>query len=88
MKKYQVIGGQYETVWYGETNNLKEARKICKANEEYWDNWQGWHRPNIYKGEDCVDIISKGRVLTRDGVMVRVPKCYAIPINKTSLIRR
>lgn len=53
MKKYQVIGGQYFFCDYGETDSLDRAKRIAKANEEYWDNWQGWIRPQIYLTAEC-----------------------------------
>ena len=54
MKKYQVIGGQYVFCRKGESDTLRGAKIIAGKNLEYWDNWQGWHRPNIYKAEDCI----------------------------------
>lgn len=80
MKKYQVIGGQYESCWYGESDSLQAAKRIATKHEEYWDNWQGWHKPSIYNGEDCEDIESRGRITTSDGVMIRVAKAYAVPV--------
>ena len=74
MKKYQVIGGQYESVWYGESDSLHGARVIAGKHKEYWDNWQGWHTPKIYNAEDVEEIESRGRILTADGEMIRVPK--------------
>ena len=55
MKKYVVIGGQYTQVYYGETDTLTGAKRIAGENAEYWDNWQGWHLPKIYKREDVAD---------------------------------
>lgn len=81
MKKYQVIGGQYESHYYGESNSLRGARCIATRNMEYWDNWQGWHKPLIYAAEDVVEITSKGRITSPDGVMIRVPKDDAMPID-------
>ena len=52
MKKYQVIGGQYESCWIGESDSLHGAKIIATRNMEYWDNWQGWHIPSIYHAED------------------------------------
>ena len=45
MKKYQVIGGQYESSWIGESDSLHGAKILATRNMEYWDNWQGWHKP-------------------------------------------
>lgn len=73
MKRWQVIGGQYESKWYGESDSLERAKKIASSNEEYWDNWQGWHTPKIYAAEDVREVESAGRITTRDGEIVRVP---------------
>ena len=74
MKKYQVIGGQYESVWYGESDTLLGAKQIATKHTEYWDNWQGWHTPDIYLAEDTQVITSHGRVTTPDGWEIIVPK--------------
>lgn len=73
IKKYQVIGGQYESHWHGESDTLRGARCIATRHMEYWDNWQGWHKPRIYAAEDVREVISKGRITTRDGLTIRVP---------------
>ena len=52
--KYYVIGGQYRLYNYGGTPTLLGAKRLATKNEEYWDNWQGWHKPAIYRAEDCV----------------------------------
>lgn len=80
MKKYQVIGGQYESKWYGESDTLRGAKCIATRNQEYWDNWQGWHKPAIYASDDVVELKSCGRITTPDGMMIRVPKAYAEPV--------
>lgn len=54
--KYYVIGGQYQSFFYGTAKTIEEAKRIAEENAEYWDNWQGWHVPNIYRGEDVVEI--------------------------------
>ena len=51
-EKYSVIGGQYEDYCYDSTVTLAEAKKVAVSKQEYWDNWQGWHVPVIYKIED------------------------------------
>lgn len=51
-RKYYVIGGQYENYCYGSTDSLKAAKRIAAQNEEYWDNWQGWHRPQIWEAQN------------------------------------
>lgn len=77
---YYVIGGQYETYCYGGTPTLIGAKRLATKNMEYWDNWQGWHKPKIYKADDTEVITSKGRILTEDGIEIRVPKGWAEPI--------
>lgn len=56
MKKYQIIGGQYEYIWIGESDSLHGAKMIATKNREMWDNWQGWHTPEIYRAEDVKEI--------------------------------
>ena len=82
MKKYQIIGGQYEYVWYGESDSLRGAKIIATKNEEYWDNWQGFHKPKIYSAEDVEEIEAHGCITVADGVTVRVPKRGAIPVQE------
>ena len=82
MKKYQVIGGQYEQCWYGESDSLHGARIIAGKNKEYWDNWQGWHTPKIYRAEDCEDIIAHGWLTAYEGSTIRISKPSATPIRK------
>ena len=53
--KYYVIGGQYKKTCYGGSNSLRGAKMIATNNVEYWDNWQGWHTPDIYLGEDLAE---------------------------------
>lgn len=76
MKKinYYVIGGQYESICYGGTPTLIGAKRLATKNEEYWDNWQGWHKPRIYQAEDTEVIESY------DGVEIRVPVPEAMPV--------
>ncbi len=82
MKKnnYYVIGGQYESCCYGGTPTLIGAKRKATENMEYWDNWQGWHKPAIYRAEDTRVIESRGRITTHDGTMIRVPKYGAEPV--------
>lgn len=80
MKKYQVIGGQYEQNWIGESDSLHGAKIIAGKNKEFFDNWQGWHTPSIYKAEDCEDVESRGRITTADGVTIRIHKPDAEPV--------
>lgn len=58
MKKinYYVIGGQYVRYCYGGCKTLLGAKRLAAKHDEYWDNWQGWHRPKIYRAEDCVEV--------------------------------
>lgn len=79
-KKYYVIGGQYEPICYGGSDTLRGARWISTHNEEYWDNWQGWHKPNIYAAEDTRLVEAKDRVTYFDGEIMRVPCEGAEPI--------
>lgn len=53
---YYIIGGQYQAYCYGGCKTLLGAKRIAGKNNEYWDNWQGWHRPNIYAAEDCEEV--------------------------------
>lgn len=50
---YYIIGGQYEYYNHGGAATLIGAKRIAGKHDEYWDNWQGWHRPKIYAAEDC-----------------------------------
>ena len=49
---YYAIGGQYHYYCYGGAETLTGTKRIASANAEYWDNWQGWHTPEIYRAED------------------------------------
>ena len=53
---YYVIGGQYQGFNCGGTPTLLGAKRLAGKNEEYWDNWAGWHRPDIYAAEDCEEV--------------------------------
>ena len=81
MKKYQIIGGQYESRWIGESDTLRGARCIATRHMEYRDNWQGWRKPCIYLASDVREIESKGRITTPDGCIIRVPAPGAEPIS-------
>ena len=82
MKKinYYVIGGQYEYCCYGGTHTLADAKRLAEEKEEYWDNWQGWHRPEIYRAKDVEIIESCGRITTPDGWEIHVLKPDAKPV--------
>ena len=79
MKKYQVIGGQYEKYRYGESDTLKGAKVMASRNKEYWDNWQGWHTPAIYRAEDCREVEAKGMITFADGMSLIIPAEGAEP---------
>ena len=53
---FDIIGGQYQSYYYGTVGTLEEAKKMALEHDEYWDNWQGWHVPGIYRHEDCEDV--------------------------------
>ena len=54
--KFCVIGGQYFPVHYGNTPTLLGAKRLAGKHHEYWDNWQGWHVPAVYRIEDVEEI--------------------------------
>ena len=56
MKKFVVIGGQYEAYCYGSSDTLRGAKMLATRNAEHWDNWQGWHYRAIYRAEDVTSI--------------------------------
>lgn len=78
--KFYVIGGQYEACCYGGCPTLIGAKRLAAKNMEYWDNRQGWHKPHIYKAVDTIEVESKGRITTPDGMIIRMPKLDAVPI--------
>lgn len=65
--QYCVVGGQYRDYCCGERETLLGAKRLAGKSMEYWDNWQGWHIPKIYKIEDT-------EIVSLDGESVRVPK--------------
>lgn len=71
--KYAVIGGQYQSYFYGFANTLLGAKRLATRNAEYWDNWQGWHIPTIYNADDVEPIHN----FYGDGY---APKMYAKPV--------
>ena len=77
---FYVIGGQYESICYGGAPTLIGAKRLANKNKEYWDNWQGWHTPKIYKSEDTEEVESYGRITTTDGSIIRVPKYNTVPV--------
>lgn len=76
-----MIGGQYESYCYGGTPTLIGVKRLATRNMEYWDNWQGWHKPKIYRAEDVKMITSVGRITSFDGSEIYVPIDGAIPID-------
>ena len=54
--KYVVIGGQYDCYTYGTAATLTGAKRLASSHVEYWDNWQGWHYPDIFRVEDVEDV--------------------------------
>ena len=52
---YYVIGGQYSYICYGWCRTLLGAKRLARKNQEYWDNWAGWHTPSIYEACVCYD---------------------------------
>lgn len=84
MKKqnnYAVIGGQYESYHYGDTPTLIGAKRLANKNQEYWDNWQGWHTPKIYQIEDTMVITTRNWITLADGTETRVAKRGAYPVD-------
>jgi len=68
---FYVIGGQYESYCYGGAHTLIGAKRMANRNQEYWDNWQGWHTPAIYYAEDtepCNNFYGVGRC-PKDGAL-------------------
>lgn len=63
LNQYCVIGGQYQDYCYGERETLLGAKRLAGKSMEYWDNWQGWHIPMIYRLEDTeISINNNGKM--------------------------
>lgn len=77
---FYVIGGQYEPHCYGGAPTLIGAKRLANKSAEYWDNWQGWHTPAIYKAENTEVITAHGYITHYDGTEIRVPKFNAFPV--------
>lgn len=77
---YYVIGGQYESYCYGGAPTLIGAKRLANKHKEYWDNWQEWHTPQIYRAEDVETVISNGRITSRDGATLIIRKYNAEPV--------
>lgn len=73
MSNYYIIGGQYERFNHGGADTLLGAKRLAAKHDEYWDNWQGWHRPSIYAAEDCEEATNFY------GTQI-LPKPYAQPV--------
>lgn len=56
--KYAVIGGQYQSYFYGFASSLQAAKILATRSAEYWDNWQGWHIPAVYAAEDVEPVVN------------------------------
>ena len=41
------MGGKYDDRTYGTSPTLTGAKRLATKNAEYWDNWQGWHVPEV-----------------------------------------
>lgn len=78
-EKFVVIGGQYEPAYYGCRPTLEGAKRLATKNAEYWDNWQGWHKPNIYRIEDTHEIETRGMITYYDGIKIRVARDKYVP---------
>lgn len=78
MKGRRKFSASFQQVFSKSAANFFKNFKT--RNREYWDNWQGWHKPNIYKAHDVQVIISRGRITTPDGWEVIVPKPDAVPV--------
>lgn len=52
--KYYVIGGQYQMTCYGATMNAADAKRLAVQHLALWDNWQGWHCPDVYYAADII----------------------------------
>lgn len=57
-RKFYVIGGQYAAYCYGGAQTRLGAKRLAGKNAEYWDNWQGWHIPAIYRAEDVRPVVN------------------------------
>lgn len=53
---YYVIGGQYQSYCPGGAETLRGAMQLATKSREYWDNFEGWHVPSVYKAEDTVEV--------------------------------
>ncbi|OZG48867.1 hypothetical protein [Pseudoscardovia suis] len=78
--RYYVIGGQYEPYCYGGTPTLLGAKRLAGRNMEHWDNWQGWHRPHVYKAEDVIETEAHGCLTHDDGSIIIMPREDATPM--------
>lgn len=80
MKKFVVIGGQYEPNYIGQSDSIHGAKVIAGKNKEYFDNWQGWRTPHIYRAEDCEEREANGYITLFEGARYIFPKEGAEPI--------
>lgn len=42
----------------GGAPTLTGAKRLASKTAEYWDNWQGWHIPAIYRAEDVRKVVN------------------------------
>ena len=77
--KYVVIGGQYESICYGCTKTLHQAKLLATKRLELWDNWQGFQKPVIYNFNDTEIVTVQASTIYRDGTEIRVPKFHKQP---------
>lgn len=60
--KFLVIGGQYNFIFYGLKSTERSAKILSTKNAEYWDNWQGWHKPAIYELVEEIELPSNADI--------------------------
>ena len=76
---YYVIGGQYQHYCYGGAPTLIGAKRMARRHMEYWDNWQVWHAPSIYRAEDVV-------VVDTPRGEIRIPADGSTPVATATVV--
>lgn len=56
MKKYVVLGGEYQWEYYGEYDSLLDAQAVCMSYEEFWDDIKETRSPRIYLSSQIISI--------------------------------